>query len=334
MNCRIIDLKNYKDKSINEESEFQNIVNFLQIKLIEEIFYKADIEINRLYDRIDKLPGMKHIMKMGGRKNLDFYFHKLFLDKLLDQVIIIDEEENQNEIINNMRIEMLNNLIIKYIPKSKRKELINNEEIRNMFFRSIPENYLYGCNKEDLEEYFEYKNEKIELFHDENGEPIDKYHRENKTKSECNEIESSVLGTIKFYEEKNIYFCDYIGKFNNFTLKILSNDKEKVEKMLPLIEKMIENIDLVNKYINNQIRDSMDDLSKNDMKEAVNNEEEIFLENMSEFTSDISNLISINIWPDKRIYLIYSYINEHEGKKSSRIGIAGGKDIYGEVFGI
>ena len=310
---KVINFDSYKSRIVDEERELKNIVDFLQIKLIEEIFYKADVEINKLYERIDTLPGMKRIMNMGGRKNLDFYFHRLFLDKILNQVIIVNESsQNQNEIVNDMRIEMVNNLIMKYIPEAKMKKCINDERIINMFFTTITENCLYGCDKGDLEEYFQYRNEKIKLFQNEDREFDEIYCRIKKTRAECDEIKSNTLGIIKFDEEKNIYFCDYLGRFNNFTLKILNNDKKEVENMIPLMEKIIENVNFINDWIGRQMDDAMDD--------SISDEQKMFLENMSEFTEDVSNLISINIWNSNKAYLIYSCVNEIEGKKAIRIG--------------
>ena len=298
----VIDLNTYKEKSRNEELRIKNIMNYLQIKLLEEIYYKTDMEINRLYDKLDDLPGIKCIMRIGGRKNLDFYFYDLYLKKLIEQVILPEKNERiVNERIECMRSTMLNNLIIKYLPKEKK--LINNNEFKTKFFYEVEKSILFNMDKSTIIDFFEYRNEVTEFGQTDDEKPITICNTNKKIINKCPEIKDNVLGMIRFCEKKNIYLCDYIGDYCNFTIKIISNEKEETERMLPLIEKAVENIEELIDIMRMELIDNQN--SEGESKEETDLYKQIY-----DITSSISNLLSIVIWPDGKIVLIYSVINK------------------------
>ncbi|MDO5516561.1 MAG: hypothetical protein Q4F66_03330 [Clostridium sp.] len=387
MKRKIIKFDDYINKTVNEERKINNLINYLQIKILEER-YNADIIIQELYNKLNEMPAIGILMKrLEGEENLNYYFKELLVDKVLNEVILgeykkededksdnqeseadsislhsntvkdedagkedyaynsildsevedeyyngnrrsdidtgnedadkrisdsdteedHDEEELRREYVKIVRTDILNDLILKYAPKET--EFIDDEKFRERFYNSISNNFLFDMCDDAKSVYFRLRNDEF-LFEEFSENIIKEYTDEIKSCSECPDIVSAVTGKIEFIEKNNIYVCDYLGNYNNFTVKIISNNPEEVESMLPNIEKIVANIAEINYSVNNDEKTD-EDFSENDSKSEETKE---LFEAVSLISEDLKNLISINIWPDGEVFMIYLEIEKEESK--------------------
>lgn len=327
---KIINLNQYVDDIKNNELKLENIISYLQIKLLEELFYRADIEIEKLHEKFIKMPGICNFMALGGEENLDFYFYNLYIDKLFDQVIMADKDNTEvPSIIYDIRMNMLNSLIKKYLPSAA--FLINDEKFNRRFFKECASSEFFTFDKSEINNFFKYRNEVIKF------ESIDEDEVTESTYNnleECSEINDEILGKIEFVEEKNIYFCDFIGAYDNFTIKILSNKREEVVKTIPLIHKIIDNINYIKDINFKESEKKVKSDNKNDLSIQVSEEnaldDKCLYENVYRVAESSENLLTIHIWPEGKVYFLYSNMVRNEENVGIEIAAFGYENINEE----
>ena len=314
---KIVNLNQYKDNTKKEEQKIENIIQYLQIKLLEELYYKTDIEIKKLFAKFEDLPGINFIMGLGGKENLNRYFYNVYIDKLFKQAIMSDRDDEEIEsVIYDIRSDILNNLIIKYLPS--KSYLIDDVKFNVRFFKECSVNQLLLSDKKEIIDFFRYRNEKIKF----TESKFEEKRIKNKKNEECNDIDDEVLGKIQFLEDKQIYYCDYFGDYNNFTIKIMINDEEEMKKYTPYIKKVVESLNKPEKDKNTDEAES--NYKGNEINQELSHkqgEAEDFIEKVNELSRNQLNLTTVHIWPNKEAYLVYTRMVNDDKNKGIEIGV-------------
>lgn len=310
MMSKIVSFKQYKKRVEDEEKRTSNIIRFLQIKLLEELYYRTDIEIEKLFKRFEELPGINCILNHVGKNNIDKYFNEFYIESLFNEVIMSDRNDKENDkeiddVIYEIRSEMLDNLIVKYLPS--KLSLVGDSKFNRIFFKECSTSNLFSFKREILHSYFDFRNRLIN--YKKNGA---RYVKNDDTREEGElevkniEIKDEDLGVFKFVKEDKMYICDYCGEFNNFTIKIVFNNEEEVHKSILELKDMVNNIDLVNSYINKDFNEFLDKKRKSywnrEENTADNQDDDInSYEDVLSVINDRSYLFSIQMWPDRHI---------------------------------